>query len=218
MLSTGYTPKRRYRKILPAPKLLKRSLIDKIRREIDQHNSGEPGLIQMKLNALEDADVVRELYLASQAGVHIDLIVRDTCRLRPGMPGLSENVSVVSVVGRFLEHSRIFYFRNGGADEYFIGSADAMKRNLENRVEVVVPVEDAGLKAQLRDLLDLHLEDRRSAWDMLPDGRYVQRSAADTETLSCQEQLILAAENRDRAAKRLKRRKPQMIGRRNVPD
>ena len=217
-LTTGYTPKRRYRKILPAPKLLKRSLIDKIRREIDQHDSGEPGLIQMKLNALEDADVVRELYLASQAGVHIDLVIRDTCRLRPGMPGLSDNVNVISVVGRFLEHSRMFYFRNGGAEEYFIGSADAMKRNLENRVEVVVPVEDVALQGQLREILDLHLEDRRSAWDMLPDGRYVQRSAADAETPGCQEQLNRVAEDRDRSAKRLKRRKPRMISRRNVPD
>ena len=102
------------------------------------------------MNALEDSDIVEALYRASQAGVRVELIVRDTCRLRPGLPGLSETVTVVSIVGRFLEHARIYYFRNGGDEEYFIGSADLMKRNLESRVEVVTPVEDPALRDELR--------------------------------------------------------------------
>src|SRR5204862_3507840 len=109
---------------------------------------------RFKMNALEDVDITRALYRAAQAGVRIELIVRDTCRLRPGVPGLSENVRVVSIVGRFLEHSRVYYFRNGGDEEYFIGSADCMKRNLESRVAVVVPVEDPTLRLQLREMLD----------------------------------------------------------------
>ncbi|MCP4375572.1 MAG: polyphosphate kinase 1, partial [bacterium] len=142
-LTTGYTPKRNYRKILPAPKVLKRSLIGKIEREIELHDRDSPGLIQIKINALEDEEIVRALYLASQAGVKIDLIVRDSCRLRPGIPKLSDNISVYSVVGRFLEHNRIYYFKNQGDSEYYIGSADSMKRNLEHRIEVLVPVEDS---------------------------------------------------------------------------
>ena len=215
-LTTGYTPKRNYRKILPAPKVLKRSLIAKIRREIELHSSEQPGLIQMKMNALEDADITRELYLASQAGVRVDLIVRDTCRLRPGIPGLSENVRVISVVGRFLEHSRIYYFQNAGIEEYYIGSADSMMRNLEHRVEVLAPVEDPLLQAELRQIINLHLDDQRSAWEMRSDGTYVQRRPGEHDPGGCQEQLIAAADRRHKEAKRLKRRKPRNIGRRNV--
>jgi len=215
-LTTGYTPKRRYRKILPAPKQLKRSLIAKIRREVEIQTPKSPGCIQFKLNALEDPDITRELYLAAKAGVRIDLIVRDTCRLRPGLPGLSEKVKVMSVVGRFLEHSRIYYFRNGGDEEYYIGSADAMSRNLEHRVEVLAPVEDPSLKAELRNVLDLHLADERSAWDMRPDGTYAQRHPSGDDARGCQQLLIEAAERRHAEAQRLKRRKPRVIGRRNV--
>ena len=215
-LTTGYTPKRDYRKILPAPKLLKRSLIAKIRREIELHSKQRPGLIQMKINALEDSDITRELYLASEAGVRVDLIVRDTCRMRPGIPGLSDNVRVISVVGRFLEHSRIYYFHNGGEEEYYIGSADAMMRNLEHRVEVLVPVEEPSLQMELRQLFDLHLADQQSAWDMQSDGSYIQRRPSGEDIGGCQEQLMEAAESRYKEAKRLKRRKPRIIGRRNI--
>ena len=216
-LTTGYTPKRQYRKILPAPKHLKRTLIAKIQREISLHSAETPGLIRLKLNALEDPDVTRELYLASRAGVRVDLIVRDTCRLRPGIPGLSDNVRVISVVGRFLEHSRIYYFRNGGDEEYYIGSADAMMRNLEHRVEVLVPVEDLSLRSELHQIFELHLDDQRSAWDMQSDGTYIQRQPATEEDMaSAQERLAAATERRDKEAKRLKRRKPKNIGRRNI--
>ncbi len=215
-LTTGYTPKRSYRKILPAPKLLKRSLISKIRREIALHSPAQPGLVQMKMNALEDPDITRELYLAAQAGVRVDLIIRDTCRLRPGIPGVSENVRIISIVGRFLEHSRIYYFHNGGDEEYYIGSADSMMRNLEHRVEVLVPVEDSPLQAELRQIIDLHLNDQRSAWDMQSDGTYVQRRPSDESGKGCQEQLIAATQRRHKEAKRLRRRKPKIMGRRNV--
>src|SRR5690606_20779843 len=119
------------RKILPAPVYLKSALLEKIGREMRLHTPDHPGRIQIKCNALEDADVTRALYEAARAGVQIDLIIRDTCRLRPGLAGLSETVRVISIVGRFLEHGRIFYFENGGQPEYFIGSADIMNRNLQ---------------------------------------------------------------------------------------
>jgi polyphosphate kinase len=178
-LTTGFMLKRKYSKLALAPRMLKKALLDKIEREIGCHRTAGGGLIQFKINALEDGDVVRALYRASMAGVKIDLIVRDTCRLRPGIPGLSETVTVISVVGRFLEHARIYYFHNGGADEYFIASADAMKRNLEARVEILCPVEPVELTRELRIIFDTHLADQRSAWEMQPDGTYVQRTPAD---------------------------------------
>ncbi len=202
-LTTGYTPERFYRKLLPAPKMLKAGLLERIRRECELHRNGTPGLIQFKMNALEDADITRALYEASRAGVQVDLIVRDTCRLRPGLPGLSENVRVISIVGRFLEHARVYYFRNGGDEEYFIGSADCMKRNLESRVEVVAPVESETLRKELRALLDVQLEDHRNAWEMQPDGSYVQRQPrTPEEEKGCQDRLIEMAHQRVKQAKR----------------
>jgi polyphosphate kinase len=185
-LTTGYGPGRAYRKMLPGPARLKRAILERIQREAAL---GPDGLIQLKMNALEDADVTRALYRASQAGVRIDLIVRDTCRLRPGIPGLSETVRVVSIVGRFLEHSRIYYFRNGGADEFFIGSADCMKRNLESRVEVLVPVEDSTCRQRLRAVLDLQLAPNRNQWIMQSDGSYV-RADVDAADKGCQAALM----------------------------
>jgi len=138
------------------------------------------------------------------AGVKVDLIVRDTCRLRPGIAGLSDNVRVLSIVGRFLEHARIFYFRNGGDEEYFIGSADCMRRNLESRVETVVPVEAESLRKSLRQILDVQLDDQRAAWEMQPDGSYVQRNPGRRrDKRSSQEKLIAMAEKRLKAATRL---------------
>jgi polyphosphate kinase len=142
-------------------------------------------------------------------GVTIDLIVRDTCRLRPGIPGLSENVRVISIVGNFLEHSRIYYFRNGGAEEYFISSADAMKRNLEARVEILCPVEEPALVSEIRTILDIQLTDTRSAWDMQPDGSYIQRIPTETDsTCGSHCQLIEHAEKRvEIYRKRMKKKK-----------
>jgi polyphosphate kinase len=204
---TGYSPPPSYRKILAAPYNLKRGILDKINREIRHQVEGGGGAIQMKMNALEDVDITRALYRASRAGVKVDLIVRDTCRFRPGVPGTSEGARVVSIVGRFLEHSRILYFRNGGDDEYYIGSADMMRRNLESRVEVHVPVEDPELRQELRLILDVQLADQRSAWEMLPDGTYVQRKPPDDSAKGAQETLIAVAERRIAAASKHREKK-----------
>ena len=195
-LTTGFMLKRKYSKLAPAPRVLKKTLLEKIEREITLHRSVGGGLIQFKINALEDVDVVRALYRASMAGVKVDLIVRDTCRLRPGIAGLSEHIRVVSVVGRFLEHARIYYFRNGGAEEYFIASADAMKRNLEARVEILCPVEPPALIKELHVIFETHLTDYRSAWDMQPDGSYVQRTPGEGEGEGSHRLLIARAEKR----------------------
>ena len=204
-LTTGYKPSRAYKKLLPAPKLLKPALLKKIRREVRRASEGQKGLIQIKTNALEDVDITRALYEASQAGVHVDLLVRDSCRLRPRVPGLSDNIRVVSVVGRFLEHSRIYHFYNGGQEEYYIGSADCMTRNLVSRVEVLTPVEPKSLQAELRTILDMLLNDQRSAWDMMPDGSYVQRNG-DKDLDGTHQQMIKWVEGRFAEANRLRRR------------
>jgi len=203
-LTLGYAPARNYKKLLPSPKILKKSLLENIKREIEQHGKGSPGLIQLKSNALTDQDIIAALYQASQAGVKVDLIIRDSCLLRPGIPGLSENIRVVSLVGRFLEHARIYYFKNNGQEQYYIGSADLMKRNLERRVEVIAPVESPVLQAQLREIINLQLADRRGAWDMQADGTYIQRqSEARDEKRSAQELLIERSEKRLAEARRL---------------
>ena len=196
-LTTGYAPARKYQKLLPSPNMLKKTLLKKIEREISLHKPDKPGRIQFKTNALEDKDITKALYKASQAGVRIDLIVRDSCRLRPGIPGLSDNISVLSIVGRFLEHARIYYFSNGGDEEYFLGSADLMKRNLEARVEVVVPIEDKSLQVSLREILDIQVNNQRSVWEMQSDGSYIQRKPKqDGEERTVQEIQIKLAEKR----------------------
>ena len=215
-LTTGYTPKRPYHKLLPAPKLLKKALLEKIEREVRLHTPENPGLLQFKMNALDDIEVIRALYRASQAGVKIDLLVRDSCRLRPGVPDVSETVQVVSIVGRFLEHTRVYYFRNGCEEEYFIGSADAMRRNLEDRVEVLVPVEDVQLRRELRAMLDIQLNDQRSAWDMQPDGSYRQRHPGKGQEFGSHQQLIDLAEKKQKESLRYKRKKSRGGKKRNL--
>jgi polyphosphate kinase len=202
-LTTGYRPKRHYTKILPAPAILKNALLKRIEHEVDLQAQmpDYQGLIQFKINALEDADVTRALYRAAQAGVKVDLIVRDTCRLVPGVPGLSASVRVVSIVGRFLEHGRIYYFRAGGADEYLIGSADCMRRNLESRVEVVVPIDDPQHRDELRRVIDLQLKPNRCQWQMQPDGSYVHVNSNE----SCQQTLIDLTEKEQRHRRRRSR-------------
>jgi polyphosphate kinase len=214
-LTTGYKPNRDYGKLLVAPKSCKTMLLKKIKREMVLHGPETPGVIQIQANALEDEDMTRALYRASQAGVRVDLIVRDTCRLRPGIPGLSENVRVISIVGRFLEHARIYYFRNGGQEEYYIGSADPMKRNLESRVEILAPVERESLQQQLRQIFDTELQDRRAAWEMQPDGSYVQRRPDSDRAKCAQTQFVETAERLLRQATRLRLRKTRGI-RRNM--
>lgn len=210
-LTTGFKARRKYSMLLTAPRFLKHSLLAKIERETALHRESGNGLIQFKMNALEDGDIVKSLYQASQAGVQIDLIVRDTCRLRPGIAGLSETIRVISIIGRFLEHSRIYYFRNGGEEEYFIASADAMKRNLEARIEVLCPVSAPGLKKEIRAILDVHLQDTRSAWDMLMDGSYVQRIPDEPDSADGSHGMLIGhAEKRvELYRKRMKRKKKE---------
>jgi len=202
-LTSGYTPMRHYTKLLPSPKLLKKALLSKIEREIAHQKQGKKGLIQFKTNALVDRDIAEALYRASQAGVHADLIVRDSCRLRPGIKGLSDNIRVVSLVGRFLEHTRIFYFKNDGDEEYYIGSADLMKRNLESRVEVCTPITSPQHQALLRELLDLQLTNTRNVWEMQSDGSYIQRHADTAKNALCIHQQLIAKAEKRAAAGRL---------------
>ncbi len=209
-LTTGFTPKRNYSKLLPAPKILKKVLIEKINREIFVHSEQQPGLIRFKMNALEDVDIVRALYRASQAGVVVELLIRDSCRLRPGIVGLSENIRVISIVGRFLEHARIYYFQNAGQQEFFIGSADAMKRNLEHRVECLVPVTDAVMRDQLQTIFDLQLNGCEGAWELQSDGRYQQLAGnSENPAGNSQKSMIRLAEKRLHEVQRLRKRKAQ---------
>lgn len=204
-LTTGFAVKRNFDKLVVAPRSLKKTILKKIEREA-QHARGGEGHIRFKMNALEDRDIVEALYRASMAGVKVDLIVRDTCRLRPGIPGLSDNIRVMSIVGRFMEHSRIYYFKNGGEEEYFIGSADLMKRNLEARIELLIPVDAADLKQELDAIFLTHLSDRRCAWDMLPDGEFVQRVPLTTKEQGSHQMLIDRAEQRRLRIAKKKRR------------
>lgn len=178
---TGYSRQHSYRKLLVAPVNLRDRMVELIRRETEHAKAGKPGKIIAKMNSLVDPQIIKTLYEASQEGVQIDLIVRGMCCLRPGLKGISDNIRLVSIIGRFLEHSRIFYFHNVGDEEIYIGSADWMPRNLDRRVEAVTPIDDPHLKADLKDLLDIFLTDNRQAWDMQPDGTYVQRQPNDDE-------------------------------------
>ena len=173
---TGFAKQQSYRKFLVAPVSLRKKLLALIKRETDQHSGEKPGRIVAKMNSLVDPQIIRALYAASAKGVRIDLIIRGMCCLKPGVQHLSENIRVVSIVGRFLEHSRIFYFQNSGDEEIYIGSADWMARNLDRRVEVVVPIESPEILRTLKeDVLEVCLRDNRQAWDLQPDGRYLRR-------------------------------------------
>jgi polyphosphate kinase len=179
---TGYSGKTEYRDLIVAPGSMRAHLIERIDREIAHQRAGARGHIAMKFNSLSDDAIMEALYRASAAGVKIELQVRGKCCLRPGVPGMSENIVVTSVVGRFLEHARLFYFANGGNEELLLGSADMMLRNLDRRVEVLFPIKDRELRARVRDsILRVSLEDTAKSWQLLPDGSY-QRRATQTST------------------------------------
>ncbi len=181
---TGYSSKDEYRKLMVAPVKLREKFGDLINQEIRNQKKHNDGRIIMKMNSLVDEEMIRLLYRASQAGVKIDLIVRGICCLRPGVEGLSENIRVNSVVGRFLEHSRVYYFYNHGKEIIYMGSADLMPRNLNQRVEVLFPVEDAALIRHLReDVLEIYLQDNIKTWRMQPDGSYKPASLSEGEQL-----------------------------------
>ncbi|QZZ19783.1 polyphosphate kinase 1 [Leptothermofonsia sichuanensis E412] len=188
---TGYSRQQSYRRLLVAPVNLRDRMIALIQRESAHAAEGHHARIVAKMNSLIDPIIITNLYQASQAGVQIDLIVRGMCCLRPQLPGISDNIRVISIVGRFLEHSRIFYFHNRGEEEVFIGSADWMPRNLDRRVEAVVPIEDRAIAKDLQEILGVMLADNRQAWDLQPDGRYVQRRpTADSPEQSSQRILM----------------------------
>ena len=172
---TGVSRQKFYRKLLVAPSNLRERIVELIDREATHARAGRGGRIIAKMNALVDPDVIGALYRASEAGVDVDLIVRGICCLVPGLVGVSEHIRVISIVGRFLEHSRVVYFANGGHPEYFIGSADWMPRNLDRRVEVLVPIEDPQLHLRLQSVLVTSLADNRLAWDLGADGSYTRR-------------------------------------------
>lgn len=189
-LLTGYSRFSSYRRLLVAPQGLRSAILALIAREADHARAGRPARIVAKMNAVVDHEVIDALYEASAAGVTIDLIVRGICCLRPGVPELSERIRVISVIGRFLEHSRIWMFENGGAAEFYIGSADWMPRNLDRRVEVVTPVQAESHRQQLRTVLELCLADDRSAWELTAGSDYVQRRPAGHEEHGTHQRLM----------------------------
>jgi polyphosphate kinase len=184
---------RDYRKLLIAPGNMRDRFVELVRAEAERARNGEEARIVAKMNRLEDPEIVRELYEASRAGVDIDLVVRDICRLRPGLEDLSENITVHSIVGRFLEHARIFYFENAGDPEWYLGSADWMTRNLDYRVEAVTPVEATPLREQLRFILEATLADNRRRWVMQSDGRYERVTPADGEPVRDVQEILMDA-------------------------
>jgi polyphosphate kinase len=171
---TGYSTRNDTRELLVAPVNLRQRLEGMIRREIELQEKGENGHLIFKMNALEDPQMIRLLYRASQAGVKVDLLVRGFCCLRPSIKGFSENIRVTSIVGRFLEHSRVYYFRNGGAEEIYLGSADLMRRNLSHRVEILFPVHNPGLVSRLKDVLHIQLTDEKNSYHLRSDGHYAR--------------------------------------------
>jgi polyphosphate kinase len=175
---TGLSRQRTFRRLLVAPHSLRSGFLELVEREITHAAAGRPARIVLKLNAIVDLPVIEALYRASSAGVDIDLIIRGACSIQPGIPGISDRIRVRSIIGEFLEHSRIWGFQNGGSPEWFIGSADLMDRNLDRRVEAVVPVEDSDARARIAEIVDLMLIDDRRSWQLQPNARWVR-----TETL-----------------------------------
>jgi polyphosphate kinase len=179
---TGYSSKKEYLKILVAPINLRRRMEELIKREIEIQKNGGQGQLIFKINSLVDRKMIQLLYQASQAGVKIDLFVRGICCLRSGMPGISENIQITSIVGRFLEHSRIYYYKNGGNEEIYLGSADLMPRNIDRRVEVLFPVQDKQMIMHIRDdILNYYSKDNLKARKMLPDGSYSRLKPQNNE-------------------------------------
>jgi len=171
---SGFAPQSSYNRLLVAPRTIRSGLLERIHREIENKKAGKHAFIRIKLNSLLDEEFVEALYLASMAGVDVDLVVRGICALRPGIPGVSENIRVRSVLGRFLEHSRIFHFANGGDDEIYIGSADLMDRNLNRRVESLVRISRDEHKKNLIKVFDLYLASTTSGWHLLSDGNWMR--------------------------------------------
>jgi polyphosphate kinase len=190
-LLTGYTRPQRFRHLVLAPTGLREHFVTCIRKEAALARAGDPGRIIAKVNSLIDPGLIDELYLASQAGVQIDLIIRGMCSLRPGVPGLSERIRVISIIDRYLEHARIYYFNNGGDPQVFLSSADWMARNLDRRIEIAFPVIDLALQAKLKAIMEVQLGDTVKGWFLQPDGNYRRTRAESVPPLRSQEHLYL---------------------------
>jgi polyphosphate kinase len=171
---TGLSRQRTFRRLLVAPHSMRSGFLALVEREVAHAAAGRPARIMVKANAVVDIPVIEALYRASTAGVEVDLIVRAACLLQPGLPGVSERIRVRSIIGEFLEHSRIWSFANGGDTEWYIGSADLMDRNLDRRVEAAVPVEDSEAKARLAEIAELMLSDDRRSWQLQPDATWIR--------------------------------------------
>jgi polyphosphate kinase len=188
---TGFAAPAGYRKLIVAPNGMREAFIQRIQREIEFARQGQPARILAKMNALVDPDIILALYEASRAGVTVDLIVRGICCLTPGLPGVSDHIRVISIVGRFLEHSRAYYFRNGGEEELYIASADWMPRNLDRRIEVAGPVLDPAHRNTIRDIMETMWTDNRQAWDLKSSGTYTQRTPPSPEEERATHQLLM---------------------------
>ncbi len=197
---TGYSQPASWKKIEVAPFGLRRKLLRLIRRETMRRSAEKPGLIRLKMNSLVDTEIIEALYEASRAGVRVQLNVRGICCLRPGLKGLSDHIQVVSIVDQFLEHSRIYYFENDGDPEVYLSSADLMPRNLDKRIEILFPVEDAPSKKRLIEALDLYFRDTVKSWILLPDGSYVRSEAGSRKKLRAQDVLCQRALEEQTAA------------------
>jgi polyphosphate kinase len=187
---TGFARPRRYRKVLVAPAHMRDAIIGEIDRTIAAHREGRPARIRMKMNSLVDRSCIRALYRASQAGVTVELNIRGACCLRPGVPDVSENIRVVSIVGRFLEHSRIYSFEREDDPTTYIGSADLMPRNLDTRVELLSPVQDETLRGELLNTLDDCFADEANAWELASDGTWARRTPQHDPPRSVQRALM----------------------------
>ncbi|HEY1853908.1 MAG TPA: RNA degradosome polyphosphate kinase, partial [Solirubrobacterales bacterium] len=205
---TGYGRPAVYRKMLVSPTTMRDRFIEEIERTVAAHEAGEEARIALKMNSLVDAACIRALYAASQAGVRVDLNVRGICCLRPGVEGVSDNIRVVSIVGRFLEHSRVYAFQRGGEARVLMGSADMMPRNLDSRVELVAPVEDAELREEMLDVLERCFADDENSWELGSDGSWTRNSPGEGAGRSVQRELreIYAA----RAAEQLAAAPPEL--------
>ena len=199
---TGFARPGAFRRVLVAPSLMRDGIVAEIERTIAAKEAGRPARIVMKMNSLVDKECIQALYRASQAGVPVDLNIRGICCLRPGVPGVSENISVHSIVGRFLEHSRIYAFERDGEQTIYIGSADLMPRNLDTRVELLAPVRDEVLRGELDDTLERCMADNTNAWVLDEDGTWTRRSPDGAEPRNAQDELMArhAARDADLAA------------------
>jgi polyphosphate kinase len=176
---TGYSLTTDYQRLLVAPHSVRSGLIERIEREVDHHRQGRPAAIRFKVNSIVDEQIIDALYRASEAGVPVDVLVRGICGIRAGVPGLSENIRVRSILGRFLEHSRIYWFENDGEPDVLIGSADLMHRNLDRRVEALVSIVGEQHVAHLGAILDLSFDPQTASWHLMPDGEWLKVSQDD---------------------------------------